>query len=202
MSPSIAEILKDSEYQPELVQRIAFRSSQPSLEVVPYDPAWPSLFAQIKELILTALGSTAVAVHHTGSTSVPNLPAKNIIDIDLVVQDSTDEDAYVQKLEAVGFKFLLREPHWHEHRFFYTYDPCAVNLHVWGPESPEVLRHQIFRQRLLNCPEDMAMYLKAKELAASQIKENGGLMQDYNLLKEDTIRQILRNAFKDLGYIK
>ncbi|CAD0093048.1 unnamed protein product [Aureobasidium mustum] len=201
MTPPIAEILKDSEYKPELVQRIAFRTSQPNLEVVPYDPTWPSVFTSIKTRILTALGSTALAVHHTGSTSIPNLPAKNIIDIDLVVKDSTDEDAYVSRLEAAGFKFLLREPHWHQHRFFYTYEPCAVNLHVWSPESPEVVRHQIFRQQLLDCPEDMAMYLRAKELAASQIKENGGLMQDYNLLKEDTIRQILRNAFKDLGYI-
>ncbi|KAG9554980.1 UPF0157-domain-containing protein, partial [Aureobasidium melanogenum] len=201
MSPPIAEILKDSQDQPELVQRIAFRESQPPLEVIAYNPAWPKIFLEIKERITTALGETAVAVHHTGSTSVPGLPAKNIIDIDLVVRDSTNEAEYVDKLESAGFKFLLREPHWHEHRFFYTYQPYAVNLHVWSPDCPEVVRHQIFRQRLLDCPEDMALYLKAKQLAASQIREHGGDMADYNLLKENTIRQILRNAFKDLGYI-
>ncbi|KAH0348801.1 UPF0157-domain-containing protein, partial [Aureobasidium melanogenum] len=201
MSPPIAEILKDSQDQPELVQRIAFRESQPPLEVIAYNPAWPKIFLEIKERITTALGETAVAVHHTGSTSVPGLPAKNIIDIDLVVRDSTNEAKYVDKLESAGFKFLLREPHWHEHRFFYTYQPYAVNLHVWSPDCPEVVRHQIFRQRLLDCPEDMALYLKAKQLAASQIREHGGDMADYNLLKENTIRQILRNAFKDLGYI-
>ncbi|KAG9660663.1 UPF0157-domain-containing protein, partial [Aureobasidium melanogenum] len=201
MSPPIAEILKDSQDQPELVQRIAFRESQPPLEVIAYNPAWPKIFLEIKERITTALGETIVAVHHTGSTSVPGLPAKNIIDIDLVVRDSTNEAEYVDKLESAGFKFLLREPHWHEHRFFYTYQPYAVNLHVWSPDCPEVVRHQIFRQRLLDCPEDMALYLKAKQLAASQIREHGGDMADYNLLKENTIRQILRNAFKDLGYI-
>ncbi|KAG9660777.1 UPF0157-domain-containing protein, partial [Aureobasidium melanogenum] len=200
--PTIAEILKDSQDQPELVQRIAFRESQPPLEVIAYNPSWPKIFLETKERITTALGETAVAVHHTGSTSVPGLPAKDIIDIDLVVRDSTNEAEYVNKLEEAGFKFLLREPHWHEHRFFYTYQPCAVNLHVWNPDCPEVVRHQIFRQRLLDCPEDMALYLKAKELAASQIREHGGDMADYNLLKENTIRQILRNAFKDLGYIK
>ncbi|KAG9692439.1 UPF0157-domain-containing protein, partial [Aureobasidium melanogenum] len=199
--PTIAEIIKDSEVQPELVQRIAVRESQPPLEVHPYNPAWPKIFLETKDRITSALGETAVAVHHTGSTSIPGLPAKNIIDIDLVVRDSTNEAEYVQKLEDAGFKFLLREPHWHEHRFFYTYQPYAVNLHVWSPDCPEVLRHQIFRQRLLDCPEDMALYLKAKELAASQIREHGGDMAQYNLLKEDTIRQILRNAFKDLGYI-
>lgn len=201
MGPPIAEIIKDTEYRPELVQRITYRESQPCLEVVAYDSAWPGIFLEVKERILAALGETAVAVHHTGSTSIPGLPAKNIIDIDLVVRDSTDEAAYVQKLESAGFKFLLKEPHWHEHRFFYTYKPYAVNLHVWSPDSPEVVRHQIFRQRLLSNSEDMALYLKAKELAASQIREHGGDMADYNLLKEKTIRQILRNAFKDLGYI-
>lgn len=201
MDPPIAEIIKDTEYQPELVQRITYRESQPCLEVVAYDPAWPEIFVEVKERILAALDEIAVAVHHTGSTSIPGLPAKNIIDIDLVVRDSTNEAEYVQKLESAGFKFLLKEPHWHEHRFFYTYQPHAVNLHVWSPDSPEVIRHQIFRQRLLSSPEDMAMYLKAKELAASQIRDNGGDMADYNLLKEKTIRQILRNAFKDLGYI-
>lgn len=200
MGPPIAEILKDTEYRPELVQRIAVRESQPSLEVVAYDPAWPDIFVRIKERILAALGETAVAVHHTGSTSVPGLPAKNIIDVDLVVRDSTNEADYVRELESAGFKFLLREPHWHQHRFFYAYHPHAVNLHVWSPDCPEVARHQIFRQRLLSSPEDMAMYLEAKQLAASQIREHGGDMADYNLLKEKTIRQILRNAFKDLGY--
>ncbi|KAI4740696.1 UPF0157-domain-containing protein [Aureobasidium sp. EXF-12298] len=200
--PHIAEIIKDSEFKPELVQRIAFRESQPTLEVVTYDPEWPQIFKTIEEQIITALGNDiAVAVHHVGSTSVPGLPAKPIIDIDLVVRDNTNEAEYVAPLEAAGFKFLLREPHWHEHRFFYTYNPYSVNLHVWGPDCPEVIRHQIFRQRIHDCPEDKALYLKAKQMAAAQIGENGGNMQDYNELKEDTIRQILRNAFKDLGYI-
>ena len=202
MAPQIADIIQDSEFRPELVQRIAFRETQPTLEVVPADPEWPAIFAEIKEQIINALGNEIVlSVNHVGSTSVPDLPAKPMIDIDLVVRDPTNEAEYVQPLESAGFKFLLREPHWHEHRFFYTYQPFAVNLHVWGPDSPEVTRHQIFKQRLLACAEDKALYLKAKQMAASQIGEKGGDMQDYNDLKQDTIRRILRNAFKDLGYI-
>jgi GrpB-like predicted nucleotidyltransferase (UPF0157 family) len=202
MAPQISEIIKDSQFDPALVDRIAFREVQPTLEVLPYNPEWPQQFATLKEQIIAALGNDiVVAVNHVGSTSVPGLPAKDIIDIDLVVRDVTKESEYVQPLEAAGFKFLLREPHWHQHRFFYTYKPHSVNLHVWGPDCPEVIRHQIFRQRLLDCPEDMASYLKAKQMAAERIGEVGGNMQDYNDLKEDTIRKILRNAFKDLGYI-
>lgn len=201
--PTIAEIIKDSEFKPELVQRIAFRETQPVLEVIPYQTQWPEIFASIKQQIITALGAKiVVAVHHVGSTSIPGLPAKSIIDIDLVVRDILNETEYVAPLESAGFKFLLREPHWHEHRFFYTYVPYAVNLHVWGPDSPEVVRHQIFRNRILGNEEDKALYVKAKMLAAETIGEKGGNMQDYNELKEDTIRKILNNAFRELGYIE
>lgn len=201
--PTVAQIIKDSEFKPELVQRIAFRETQPTLEVVPYNPQWPEIFSSIKQQIITALGTEVVlAVYHTGSTSIPDLPAKPIIDIDLVVRDVTAESGYVAPLEAAGFKFLLREPHWHEHRFFYTYVPYAVNLHVWGPDSPEVTRHQIFRNRILENAEDKALYVKAKQAAAETIGAKGGNMQDYNELKEDTIRKILRNAFRELGYIE
>jgi GrpB-like predicted nucleotidyltransferase (UPF0157 family) len=202
MAPNIADIIKDTDFKEELVERIAFREVKPPLEVVPYNPQWPQIFEIIKQQILTALGDKVViSINHVGSTSIPGLPAKDTIDIDLEVFDIANEASYVTPLETAGFKFLLREPHWHDHRFFYAYEPYAVNLHVWGPECPEVIRHQIFRQRLLDCPEDMAEYLKAKEMAASQIGESGGNMQDYNWLKEDTIRKILRNAFRRLGYI-
>lgn len=201
MAPLVADILKDYEHQPELVERIAYRDHEPPVEIIAPRAHWATDFEELKRGLTAALGDTAVAIHHTGSTSVPGLPAKDIIDIDLVVRDSSDESAYVDKIEQAGFKFLLREPHWHHHRFFYTYKPLAVNLHVWSPDSPEVARHQIFRERLLRCPEDKALYREAKELAARQTREEGGVIVDYNLRKENTIRQILNNAFKELGYI-
>lgn len=202
MAPTVAELLEDYVHQPGLVERIAFREREPPVEIVaPQNAGWAAAFDALENRIVAALGDTAVAVHHTGSTSVPDLPAKDIIDIDLVVKDSADEAAYVDKLEQAGFKFILREPAWHQHRFFYTYSPRAVNLHVWSPDSPEVARHQIFKERLLRSPEDKALYREAKELAATQTRADGGKVQDYNYRKEETIRQILRNAFKELGYM-
>jgi GrpB-like predicted nucleotidyltransferase (UPF0157 family) len=202
MAPTVEELLEDYVHQPGLVERIAFREREPPVEIVaPQNAGWAAAFDALENRIVAALGDTAVAVHHTGSTSVPDLPAKDIIDIDLVVKDSADEAAYVDKLEQAGFKFILREPAWHQHRFFYTYSPRAVNLHVWSPDSPEVARHQIFKERLLRSPEDKALYREAKELAASQTRADGGKVQDYNYRKEETIRQILRNAFKELGYM-
>lgn len=203
MAPTVEDILKIYVQQPLLVDRIAFRDQELPVQIVAPNPAWAEVFNTIKAQIVTALGDTAVEVHHTGSTSVPDLPAKDVIDIDLVVKDSTDESAYADKLEAAGFKFLLREPHWHQHRFFYAeyaYLPHVVNLHVWSPDCAEVARHRIFRERLLNCPEDKALYIEAKELSARQTRDDGGGVLEYNMRKEETIQRILQNAFKELGY--
>lgn len=201
MAPSVTEIVKDSEFIPELVERISVRKTTQPVELVPPNPAWAERFSALKERIVSTLGDQAVAVNHVGSTSVADLPAKDVIDIDLVVDEITDESSYVAKLESQGFHFLLREPHWHQHRFFYAEEPYFVNLHVWGLECPEVERHRIFRDWLRRCPEDKAAYREAKELAAQQTRETDGLTQDYNTRKEAVIRRILRNAFRDLGFL-
>src|SRR5688500_5368334 len=82
---------------------------QPVL-LVEYDPAWPDLFEREAERIRAALGESALQIEHVGSTAVPGLAAKPIIDINLVVADSTDEDAYVPALEAAGYVLRVREP--------------------------------------------------------------------------------------------
>ena len=83
-----------------------------------------------------ALGDRALSVRHVGSTSVPGLWAKPIIDVDLIVADSGDEAAYLPELEAAGFVLRVREPEWEEHRCLRGTDP-ASNLHVWSPGSEE-----------------------------------------------------------------
>lgn len=81
-----------------------------------YDPAWPDWFAQDRDRIAAALGPVALSIEHAGSTSVPGLPAKPIIDILLQVPDSVDEPAYVPRLAAAGYTLRIREPEWLEHR--------------------------------------------------------------------------------------
>lgn len=202
MAPSVEAIVKDYNFKPELVERISLRKRKETLEIVPPDPSWPQVFEQFNSRIVAALGDTALVVHHAGSTSVPGLPAKNVIDIDLVVADITDEAAFVPALEEAGFHFLLREPHWHEHRFFCAYEPQPANLHVWGPDTPEVERHRIFREWLLQNDDDRALYAEIKKEAARQTTETGGVMMDYNFRKDGVIRQILQRAFKELGYVQ
>lgn len=187
------------------VQRIQHRKTRPTIAIVEPNPLWAERFLTTKARIQTALGSTVLAIHHAGSTSVPGLPAKDIIDIDLVVRDIHDEGSYVEALQRLGFLFLFREPAWHEHRFFVADEEREgawhVNLHVFGEDCPEVERHRIFREWLLKSPEDLQLYARVKRECAAASEAAGESMQEYNLRKEKTVKEILDRAFRDLGYI-
>lgn len=187
-------------------ERVNKRKSRLKIAIVEPNTAWPRLFLDTKARIEAVLGSTAVAILHAGSTSVPGLPAKDIIDVDLVVKDIKDEDSYVGALERLGFLFLFREPDWHQHRYFVDEGdrPGAypINLHVFGPDCPEVERHRIFREWLLKSPKDLQLYATVKRECAAASEAAGESMQEYTLRKEKTVREILNRAFCDLGYIK
>ncbi|KAJ5415108.1 hypothetical protein N7465_003803 [Penicillium sp. CMV-2018d] len=202
--PTVAQILAPYEYKPEQVERVSQRTVQPPITIVEPNPEWPQRFTEVKARIQKALGALVLDVAHSGSTSVPGLPAKDIIDVDLTIKDATDEAFYVKPLEDAGFRFILREPLWHQHRFFVENWPRAyhVNLHVWGPDSPEAIRHRIFRDWLLKTPSDLELYAKVKREAAEQAAMAGDSMMDYTLRKDETIHEILARAFRDLGYIE
>ena len=134
--------------------------------IVDYDPEWPALYAREEARIRSILRDRVVAIHHTGSTSVPGLAAKPIIDIALVVADSSDEPAYVPDLEAAGYRLVIREPEWHEHRVFKGPD-TNINLHTFSPGSPEIARMVGFRDWLRTHPDDRDLYERTKrDLAA------------------------------------
>ena len=173
-------ILVNSEAQP-LTGRIEIRE---------YDPEWPRLYEREEARIRAALGDRVVRIAHAGSTSVPGLPAKPIIDIALEVPDSADEPAYVPDMEAAGYVLRLREPEWFEHRLFKGPD-TDVNLHVFGAACDEVDRMLAFRDRLRTDAADRELYAAAKrELAAQDWK----YMQQYADAKTGVIREIMARA--------
>src|SRR5262252_1826646 len=117
--------------------------------LVAYDPTWPDRFHHEAERIRRAFGEQAFRIEHVGSTSVPGLPAKPIIDILLVVADSAKETEYLAALEEVGYKLRVREPGWYEHRMFKGPEN-DVNLHVFSVGCPEVARMLAFREMVTN----------------------------------------------------
>jgi GrpB-like predicted nucleotidyltransferase (UPF0157 family) len=105
--PTNAEIATFEDFGLNDVQRISYRPIR-AIEMVEPNPKWPSSFILIEQRIKAALGDRALAIEHIGSTSVPDLPAKDVIDVNLVVADVTAEGDYVQDLEDAGFQFLTR----------------------------------------------------------------------------------------------
>jgi GrpB-like predicted nucleotidyltransferase (UPF0157 family) len=153
-----------------------------------YNTAWPELFRREEARIRAALGDRALLVEHAGSTSVPGLAAKPIIDIVLAVPDSADEPEYLPDLEAAGYVLRIREPDWHEHRMFIRAAEIAVQVHVFTAGSPEIHRMLAFRDRLRSLPEERDRYLAAKrELAARRWRH----VQDYTDAKTEVIEDSL-----------
>lgn len=180
------------------LQILSKRTVNITLEILPPDGSWPAQFAAVKARIEAALGSQVTEIFHVGSTSVADMPAKPIIDIDVVVANIQDESTYVPAFEAAGFQFLLRDPSWNEHRLFYSYDPPA-NVHVFGPESKELIRHAAMRDWLREHPEDRKLYAEIKMKASKEAIETGEDVNQYNDRKSAVLQQILARALAAVG---
>jgi GrpB-like predicted nucleotidyltransferase (UPF0157 family) len=155
--------------------------------VADYDPEWPRWYERAAEGIRAALGDKVLQLDHVGSTSVPGLAAKPLIDINLVVTDTTDEEAYVPSLEAIGYELRIREPDWYEHRMLRNFDP-PVNLHVFNTGCEEVDRMLSFRDHLRTNDADRELYERTKrELAAQRWK----YVQNYADAKSAVVQEIL-----------
>jgi GrpB-like predicted nucleotidyltransferase (UPF0157 family) len=160
--------------------------------IAEYDPGWPDQFQKHAGILSRALGGKALTIEHVGSTSVPGLAAKPIIDIDLVVADSSDEASYFPALEKAGYVLRVREPAWHQHRMFRT-PALDVHVHVFSPGCVEVARHIAFRNRLRACEEDRLLYESVKRKLA---REDWPDMNAYARAKSDVVEQIIARALQ------
>ena len=161
-----------------------------TVELVEYDRSWPELFAREARRIEGALGRLALRIEHVGSTSIPGLAAKPIIDILLVVADSADENGYAGALSATGYVLRIREPDWYQHRMFKGRDPI-VNLHVFSEDCPEIERMLLFRDWIRSNPADCALYERTKrELARREWK----YIQNYADAKGAVVEEIIGRA--------
>lgn len=164
--------------------------SSRKIQIATYDSAWPILFEQQAARIRDSLKEAALRIEHVGSTSVPGLAAKPVIDIHLAVQDSADETAHGSPLEKAGFRLIVREPDWFEHRMYVDLDP-EVNLHVFSKGCPELARCRLFRDWLRIDLADRALYSQVKQALALREWDD---VNDYADAKRDTINEIMVRA--------
>jgi GrpB-like predicted nucleotidyltransferase (UPF0157 family) len=177
----------------EDLARVTVGDVQPldgTVTLVEHDPAWPGRYAALARGIRRALGDAVVLVEHVGSTSVPGLVSKPIIDIVLAVPDSANEGAYVAALEAEGYALRIREPDWYEHRMLEG-DDTNVNLHVFSAGCPEIDRMLLFRDRLRAERAERDRYTAVKRRLAAQRWRH---LQNYADAKTVVVQEILTRA--------
>jgi GrpB-like predicted nucleotidyltransferase (UPF0157 family) len=173
--------------------RAAWVTEPPRLDgpvrLAEYDPAWPALFDREAARIRQVLGGRVELLEHIGSTSVPGLAAKPIVDILLVVTNPADEDGWVPPLEQAGYRLVIAEPdrrHW-----AFKGPDTDINLHVRAGDSPETARNLRFRDQLRASPADRSRYEAVKrELAA----RHWTWIQQYADAKSDVVEDILRRC--------
>jgi GrpB-like predicted nucleotidyltransferase (UPF0157 family) len=162
-----------------------------SVVIVEYDPSWAQRFEAVRSALTEALGGLVINVEHVGSTAVPGLAAKPVVDIDLVIEDTAEESGYLPALERLGYRLVLREPWWHGHRMLLS--PTEdVNLHVWPQGAPEPVRHRLFRDWLRAHPHDRERYAATKRRLA---RDTAHRPRDYSLAKNDVIDEIYARIF-------
>lgn len=180
----------DNELEEYLAQVLIGPIEPPVIHIVDYDPLWPRRFAAEAAKIRAALRGGERRIEHVGSTSVPGLAAKPIIDILLVVEDSADEASYLPGLWDVGYVLRIREPDFHEHRMLRTPEK-DVHLHVYSEGSAEIDRHVQLRDRLRANEADRDLYAATKRRLAGRTWPT---MQHYAEAKTEVIEAILARA--------
>ena len=155
--------------------------------VVDYDPGWPDQFAALADTVRDALGDTALRIEHIGSTSVPGLAAKPIIDLLVVVADVADEASYVPALEAAGLQLRVREP---DHRMLRT-PARTAHLHFFEPGHEAIAAYLDLRERLRADEADRELYAATKRRLAAR---DWADMNEYAEAKSEVIAAILARA--------
>ncbi len=157
------------------------------LVVVDPDPTWPLTYLHHERRISAALGSDAVAIEHIGSTSVPGLAAKPIIDILVVVDDITAEEDYLPQLNATGYQLRVREP---GHRVVRT-PQLDVHVHILEAGNPQIGEYLLLRDHLRRDEPDRDLYARTKRRLAAQDWPD---MNAYADAKTGVITQIKERA--------
>jgi GrpB-like predicted nucleotidyltransferase (UPF0157 family) len=151
-----------------------------------YSESWPTKFEQVHKQIQLALGTCAKRIEHIGSTAVPGLAAKPVIDILLELDNITNPTVH-EALAGGGFAPVVEEP---GHRMFRSPDR-DVHVHAWPTGDPEVQRHLLFRDWLRSNEADRRLYeMEKRRLAALEWPTQN----DYAQAKSPIINEILARA--------
>lgn len=174
--------MADQEFDEYLDAVVIGTRERREIAIVDYDPGWPDRFRREAARIHGALGAIALSVEHIGSTAVPGLAAKPIVDILVTVAQPDDEASYCPSLVRAGYVLRVREI---GHRMFRTPEG-DVHIHIWSAPS-DVQRHLVFRDRLRSDQDARAAY----EATKRELARNHRDVNHYARAKTAVIDRIL-----------
>jgi len=159
--------------------------------VLDYDPNWPGLFQSLRKRIADALGDMAATIEHVGSTAVPDLAAKPIIDIDVLLASETMLPVAIQRLASLGYvhRGNLGVPE--REAFLAPANDPPHHLYVFPPSSAEFRRHMAFRDYLRAHPEDAKIYSDLKTALAERFRDDRSA---YNTAKAEFVAELTSRA--------
>lgn len=161
-----------------------------SVKMVDYDPEWPEQFESLRRRIAAALGPLALAIEHVGSTSVPNMCAKPIIDLDVVVRPE-DVPAAISAVEALGYRHEGNLGIAGREAFRWVADFPEHHLYVCPKGSPALERHLLIRDYLRKHPEIAREYAALKKDLAQKYRDN---RTKYQAAKAEFVDSLLEKA--------
>lgn len=161
-----------------------------NLELVDYDNSWSDKFKVESHKIKNALGDIVTLIEHIGSTSIPGLAAKPIIDIVVSIDNPENEEEYKDNLEGIGYELRVREPDFYEHRMFRTHKR-DVHLHIFPSNCIEIDRYITFRNALRDSLSKREEY---HTLKANLINQGITDMNEYASKKGEFIESVIRSS--------
>ena len=165
------------------------------IEVVPHDPQWQAAFEAEAKQIAGALGENVAAIHHIGSTAIPNIYAKPVVDMLVEVKDITELDRQGLALESLGYE--VKGEFGIPGRRYFRKDDREGNrthqIHAYESGSAELERHLAFRDYMIAHPEDAQSYSELKRKLA---EEHSHSMNGYMDGKDSFIKEMDRRAAK------
>ncbi len=163
------------------------------IEVVPHNPRWRDAFESEAKQVAVALGENAVAIHHIGSTAIPDIYAKPIIDVLVEVSDLTEVEAQSSAMQSLGYE-VMGEFGISGRRYFRKNNQEGIrthHIHVFEAGSAQVIRHLAFRDYLIAHPEEAQSYSELKRKLAEEHSQSA---DGYIDGKDGFIKEIDRRA--------
>jgi GrpB-like predicted nucleotidyltransferase (UPF0157 family) len=158
--------------------------------LLPYDPRWAGYFEEAKLPLSQALGHYALDIQHVGSTSIPGISAKPVVDIAIAIEHYPLPDEVLEAVKALGYTYWGEYGIPHRHLFFTREGPVGYNVHINELANDQFQRHILFRDYLRAYPAAVREYEDLKRELASRFDEVG----PYAESKSEFVRDILAKA--------